>query len=253
MHAFKIKVGPYSLLHANNGLEDRTLNLLTEFHFYNAAETLLNIVNRSAAKSLVGEPLCYDPKWLHTSLETTVNTGMLCRNLQQYPEFLRPLVYPFMTSRKKLNDSFDVAQGLLSGVIEGRQRGDPNIDILQWLIDSAKGAELSVPFLTNQVLFVAIASTRSTATSIVNTLFDLLSYPEYQEPLRIEIKEALAEGGGWNLSTIQKMKRLDSFIKESQRLNHHILRKFVKEPQHLHTLRKLATNRLSLIQPQGTT
>lgn len=224
-----------------------------ELYFYNAAETLLNIVNRSAAKSLVGKPLCYDPKWLHTSLETTVNTGMLCRNLQQYPGFLRPLVYPFTTGRKNLNHSYNVAQELLSGAIKSRKRGDPNIDILQWLIDSAKEAELSIPFLTNQVLFVAIASTRSTATSIVNTLFDLLSYPEYQDPLRLEIKEALAEGDGWNLSTIQKMKRLDSFIKESQRLNHHILRESVRDLQHFHVLRKSATNRHSLIQPQGET
>lgn len=154
-----------------------------------------------------------------------MNTGLLCRQLQQYPALLRPFIYPFTTGRKNLNHSFDAAQELLSPVIKSRQRGDQNIDILQWLIDRSKGGELSIPFLTNQVLFVAIASTRSTATSIVNTVFDLISYPQYQEPLRLEIKEALTEGGGWSLSTIQRMKRLDSFIKESQRLNHHILRK----------------------------
>lgn len=201
------------------------LIISADFHFYNAADTILNIVNRSAAKTLVGEPLCYDETWLRTSLETTINTGKICLNLQRYPAVLRPLLYPFIEERKRLNDSFETARQLLSVVIEGRERDSKNIDILQWLIDSYKGDKVDVPFLTNQTLFVAIASTRSTATSIVNTLFDLLEFSQYQQSLRREIDEAVRECGGWNLQAVQKMKRLDSFIKESQRLNHHLLRK----------------------------
>ena len=185
----------------------------------------MNIVNRSAARSLVGGPLCYDETWLRTSLETTVNTGMVCLALQKYPALLRPLVYPFIESRKKLNDNFETAKKLLSGVIMGRERGSKNVDILQWLIDSYKKDDIDISFLTNQTLFVAIASTRSTATSIVNTLFDLIAFSQYQQPLRHEIDKAVRESKGWNLSAVQKMKRLDSFIKESQRLNHHLLRK----------------------------
>ena len=200
-----------------------------DFHFYNAAETILNIVNRSTAKPLVGEPLCYNDTWLRTSLETTVNTGKICLDLQKYPSLLRPLVYPFIESRKKLNDSFETAQKLLSGVIRGRERGDKNIDILQWLMDGYKGDEFDVPFLANQTLFVAIASTRSTATSIVNTLFDLINFSQYQHTLRDEITKILMESGGWSLSAVQKMKKLDSFIKESQRLNHHLLRKWTEQ------------------------
>ena len=201
---------------------------LVDFHFYNAAETILNIVNRSAAKPLVGEPLCYDELWLRTSLETTVNTGKICLNLQEYPVLLRPLVYPFTKSRRNLNANFETARKLLSGVIRGRERGGKNADILQWLIDSYKGDEFNIPFLTNQTLFVAIASTRSTATSIVNTLFDLIAFVQYQQPLRNEIDNVLRESGGWSLSAVQRMKKLDSFIKESQRLNHHLLRKWPK-------------------------
>lgn len=195
------------------------------FRFYKAAETVLNIVNRSAARPLVGEPLCYNETWLRTSLDTTINTGMICLALQKYPAFLRPLVYPFTKSRRSLNDNFDTARELLSSVVKSRERGDKNIDILQWLMDSYKGDVFDVPFLTNQTIFVAIASTRSTATSIVNTLFDLVAFSQYQPPLRHEIDKVLAESGGWSYHAIQQMKKLDSFIKESQRLNHHLLRK----------------------------
>ena len=194
------------------------------FQFYNAAETILNIVNRSTAKPLVGKPLCYNETWLRKSLATTVNTGMICLDLQKYPAFLRSLVYPFTESRKKLNDSFETAQNLLSGVIRSRKRGDKNTDILQWLMDNYERDEFDLPFLTNQILFVAIASTRSTATSIVNALFDLIAFSEYQQPLRQEISQVLTKCGGWSLSAVKEMRKLDSFIKESQRLNHHLLR-----------------------------
>lgn len=195
----------------------------TAYHCYNAVKTVLNIANRSTAKTLVGEPLCSDETWLQTSLENTVNTGKISLHLQKYPTLMRPLVYPFTMSRRRLNDGVKTAQGLLSEVIRDRTRGGPNVDILQWLIDSSGEANLNASFLTKQCLFVATASTRSTATSIVHCLFDLIAFPQYQQTIRDEIQLALKESEGWGLSVVQETRKLDSFIKESQRLNHHVL------------------------------
>ncbi len=210
-------------------LSDSANLIHLEFHFLNATETFLNIVNRSMAKLLVGKALHRDERWLRASMDTTTNTGRLCRELQRYPKFIRPIIYPFLDARKILNRNFDIAQELIGEVISRRRRGDKNTDILQWLIDSYRGndKEPIIPFLTNQTLFVAIAATRSTASSVVNTIFDVISHPEYQEDLRWEIEEALATHGGWCLDALHGMKKLDSFMKESQRLNHHILRKFL--------------------------
>lgn len=202
----------------------------SKYHFYNAAETIFNIVNRTVSKSLVGRSLSRDDIWLQVSMESTINTGMLCRQLQPYPALLRPLVYLFMTSRRKLKHNSSVAQELISPVIKSRQCHEENMDILQWLMDVYEQGDLSqsTPFLTKQILFLATAATRSTATSIVNTLFDLLAYPHCQELLREEIGESVSDAGGWSLASVQNMKRLDSFIKESQRLNHHVLRKHIR-------------------------
>lgn len=188
---------------------------MTELHSYNAAELLLNIVNRVTAKTLVGEPLCQNTKWLQTSLDITVNTGLLSLTLRPYPSLLRPLISPLISARRNLDRAYSIAQELLSIPINDRKQRDENVDILQWLIDSYKDTKLNVPFLTNQMLFVAIAATRSTATSIVHTIYDLLAFPKYQASLRQQIKEALAECEGWSLAAFQKMKRLDSFVKES--------------------------------------
>ncbi|KAK7737351.1 hypothetical protein SLS53_006654 [Cytospora paraplurivora] len=204
--------------------------------FFNASDTMLNIVNQSTAKTLVGEPLCFDQNWLRICLETTVNTGLVCRRLQQLPSLFRSVVCPFTEAKRALDRDFNAAKSILSCQIQSRQAGHQNIDILQWLIDDAKQDELDVPFLTNQILFIAIAATRSTATSIVNILLDLVAHPEYQAELREDIDMGLADANGWGLDAIQRMMKLDSFIKESHRLNHHLLLSFnrkVRKPIHL--------------------
>ncbi|CAG9981478.1 unnamed protein product, partial [Clonostachys byssicola] len=53
-----------------------------------------------------------------------------------------------------------------------------------------------------------------------HALFDLCAMPEYVGALREEAESALAESGGvWQYSTIKKLRQLDSFLKESQRVN----------------------------------
>ena len=59
----------------------------------------------------------------------------------------------------------------------------------------------------------------------VHVLYDLCTMPEYVKPLREEAQAALSEdGGAWKMETIKKLHRLDSFLKESQRLNSTSLR-----------------------------
>jgi cytochrome P450 monooxygenase len=53
----------------------------------------------------------------------------------------------------------------------------------------------------------------------VHVLYDLLEHPEYIAPLREEIVESLKANGGWTLAAANSMQKLDSFLKECQRLN----------------------------------
>jgi hypothetical protein len=49
-------------------------------------------------------------------------------------------------------------------------------------------------------------------------LFNLAAHSSYIKPLREEISSILKEDG-WNKIALEKMRKLDSFIKESQRVN----------------------------------
>ncbi|KAF7513027.1 hypothetical protein GJ744_011293 [Endocarpon pusillum] len=52
-----------------------------------------------------------------------------------------------------------------------------------------------------------------------HSLYDMIARPEYLEPLREEIKQVMEEDGGWQKTTISKMRKMDSFVKEAQRMS----------------------------------
>lgn len=62
--------------------------------------------------------------------------------------------------------------------------------------------------------------------AVTHAIFDLCAMPEYFEPLRSEAQTALAQDNGeWKFSTLKRLRRLDSFLKESQRVNQSTFRK----------------------------
>ena len=64
----------------------------------------------------------------------------------------------------------------------------------------------------------------------VQVVYNLCAMPEYIQPLRMEAQNALLESGGvWSIESLSKLGRLDSFLKESQRLNASSFRKFFRQ------------------------
>jgi hypothetical protein len=121
---------------------------------------------------------------------------------------------------------------MLLEALSGHRGAETDANILHWII-AAQGVDImniNMHLLANQLLFLATAATRSTAITVVNALFDLATHPEWQESVRLEVGDALTTCGGWNLKAIQTMKKLDSFLKESTRLNNHLLREYPTEP-----------------------
>ena len=54
--------------------------------------------------------------------------------------------------------------------------------------------------------------------TFMHLLYRLMANPEYIEPLRQEVEVVVAEEG-WTKNGIDKMNKIDSFIRESQRLD----------------------------------
>ncbi|KAF4637272.1 hypothetical protein G7Y89_g787 [Cudoniella acicularis] len=78
------------------------------------------------------------------------------------------------------------------------------------------------------------ASIHTTSQLVTNSLFNLAAHPEYTDMLREEAKHVLIESGGQlTLASMAKLRKMDSFIKESQRFGGAFVASFqrkVKKP-----------------------
>jgi cytochrome P450 len=159
-------------------------------------------------------------------------------------EFIRPIVEERSAKMKEFGDDWDdapVRQPSYSissyYVIHAMEAQN---DMLMWLMSEAKGVERSLEGWARRLLMLNFASVHSTSlvscrsclflatvSSIANyastqtftqTLYRLLAHPEYLEPLRQEVEAVVAEEG-WTKTGMDKMHKIDSFVRETQRID----------------------------------
>lgn len=95
-------------------------------------------------------------------------------------------------------------------------------NILSWMIEIGKEHEKDPADLAHLEVIMSLASIHTSQMNAVHVLYDLAAHPEYLEGLRNEIKQVIQEDGlwmQWKKSSFSKLRLLDSFMKESQRVN----------------------------------
>ena len=105
------------------------------------------------------------------------------------------------------------------------------------LADEHDGADKK---LARRALIMGLASIYLT-TIECTTCEDVFAGPEYIEVLREELQRTMAEDGGtWNKATFGKLRKLDTVLRESQRLSpasllamHRIVQDNFSRPTHL--------------------
>ncbi|KAI9571037.1 cytochrome P450 [Boletus coccyginus] len=165
-----------------------------------------------------------DTDWTDLNLRYTLDVIQGADEIRRFPRFLAPLVAYFMTD---VPGTTKRAMRHLGPIIEERLKlqeeygndwaEKPN-DLLSWLLDVApEGPERTVKLLTTRVLSTNFAAIHTSATSFSHALFFLAENPQYIRPLREEV-EMVVEQEGWSKASLGKMRKIDSFLKESQRL-----------------------------------
>ncbi|EAW14794.1 cytochrome P450 [Aspergillus clavatus NRRL 1] len=196
----------------------------------NLYDMILNILTRATSRVIVGETVCRNPKWLQTVTNYTVNLGITVMLLRPFPEFLRPMIAKVLPSVKKLRTQLRYVQKeLFIPMILSRRYSEKNEpayekpdDFLQWMMDLAEDDFDKDPANLSQNLLIvmSLAVVHTSTMLMTHTLFDLIIRPEYAQSLREEIAATLPDG--WDNATqaaFASQRRLDSFMRESQRFN----------------------------------
>lgn len=156
-------------------------------------------------------------------------------DLKTHYRVFHPIVAPFLSSVRQIRARFVVARRLLLPRLENRSTelksrcakaengsaddGQNHNDMLQWLIDTAKGRDSETDQIVKRMLFLNMAAIHTTADAATNVILDLCARPEYMKILREEMVEAIKVYGGLKLATLTSLKKADSFIQESNRFN----------------------------------
>lgn len=190
----------------------------------------MDLVARVSQRVFIGPDACRNDEWLTITKRYTVDSLSAARELRKWSPLLRPWVHWFLPSCRRVRAESAAARRIVHPIVAARrernrlarERGEKGVakvaDAVGWLDESARGRPFDIAY--GQLAF-AVAATFTTTELTTICMLNLCAYPEYVGPLREEIVEVLGETG-WKKATLQKLRLMDSFIKESQRLQHEV-------------------------------
>ena len=199
-----------------------------EWTSINALNLARRMVHRGVATQFVTE-LAEDEEYLSTAISYSENGFKHNFLLRVFPDWAKPVVARLLPTSWGVDWALTRAKRMIIPIIRERRRReqeDPSYekpdDFLQHLMDG--GQEIDDVETTVQRLMVTyLGSGPSTIIAVAQVLFDLCAHPEYVEPLRQEALEVLRKGG-YTKQALAGMKKMDSFMRESQRLSPPTLR-----------------------------
>jgi cytochrome P450 len=174
--------------------------------------------------------MCRNEEWLSTALKYTENAFRTIIFLRIFPDWIKPAVALVNPFAYRVSSALRNAKRLVIPVIERRfkeqQVGSSSAeqekpeDLLQWMMDRAEGVDGRPDKLAHRLLILTLASVHTTSMAATQALYDLCVHPEYVEPLRKELVDAMEKTDGMiTKQTLNQLRKLDSFMRESQRLS----------------------------------
>ncbi|KAF9468819.1 cytochrome P450 [Collybia nuda] len=189
-----------------------------------ALNTIMKIVCRTSNRLFVGLPLCRNPDYRALNEEFTIRVFQAGYIINLFPNIFKPIAGRLFTN---VPASIKRATLHLGPIIQERLDqedkcgpnwpGKPN-DLISWLIGSVPGRQHTIHSIVMRILTVNVAAIHTTSMAFTRVLYDLAARPSYVPALREEIKSVI-DNEGLTKSALGKMRNLDSFIKESQRMS----------------------------------
>ncbi|CAG7555679.1 unnamed protein product [Fusarium equiseti] len=188
-------------------------------------DRVLRLVARNNARVFQGTAASLDEEWQSASTGYVIACFDCIRALKQWHPWLRPLVYRFIPERAAIKDQWAKGRKRVMASMLERKRKGGNIEDPPTMLDHlsngrnehmANDVEMQ---LLHQMTLIAVG-TVTTFSSTTQALYDLAAHPEYVSILRQEVESVPRDqNGNFNRDSTSAMEKLDSFLKESQRLN----------------------------------
>ncbi|PPQ74371.1 hypothetical protein CVT26_000689 [Gymnopilus dilepis] len=206
--------------------EDIFRGLKTDGFQVTVHEIAKKIIARGSSHIFVGLPLCRNADYLQLSEKFTMEVFLSSHLINVFPKVFHPILGCLITGKvtKTVKQVENYIRPLVQIHTNQKVQSEETVDnefgnLVTWMVDEAmaSGRPIDLDDLTRRILGTNFVSISSMAAALTDALFNLAAYPEYASPLRQEI-ESVVGAEGWNKISVAKMVKVDSFIKETQRL-----------------------------------
>ncbi|KAI1347937.1 cytochrome P450 [Xylaria sp. FL0043] len=200
---------------------------------------MVRAVSRLSGRAFVGSSLSRSEEWMGVSVNFAITAFIAVTKLQFFPPWMRPVAQYFVSELKTIRTDLAKAQAMLEPLIEERlsnadaSAAEKPDDFIQWLSDALPEEEKRNYFIQAKMqLLLSASSIHTTSNLTTDCIYDLAVHQEMQDILREEVMGVFEGEDAWERKdSIAKLKKMDSFIKESQRLSSNItsfIRKVMK-------------------------
>ncbi|KAM0545782.1 hypothetical protein ACHAPJ_011206 [Fusarium lateritium] len=192
-----------------------------------ARKAMCRVASLMSGRAFVGLPLSREEDWVEANVTYTGDVSKAWMILKMIPQPFRLLVAPFLPQVRSLKRQRRTNERKLAPLLEEKQSGSSNLDdkkkpvggnLLDWFISQYREAP-TLQQLGRDQLLATFASIYNLSNALTYIVFDLAATSEEDvEEMRKELAEVLGENGIIDKNALAKLKKLDSFAKESQRL-----------------------------------
>lgn len=226
---------------------EKELGHSEDWKAFRVHQVVVLIVARLVAGVFVGPRFTRDDEWTNLSLGLAVDLVLARDAIKRWPTFIQPVVGPFLPEIRTVNRQISRMAEMLKPVISSSvletsattrplydeekldleaEDGECEGTFMSWILERLDTADPEV--LARAQLSLSFASINTTTNALCFIVLDLAARPEYTQPLRDEIEEVIKQDNveedekgvlRFRQSSLAKLWKLDSFMKESSRLS----------------------------------
>ncbi|KAE8445045.1 hypothetical protein EG329_013759 [Mollisiaceae sp. DMI_Dod_QoI] len=181
---------------------------------------LIQIIASVSSRMIVGPELCRNKLWLSTIISYSTDVFMGATILKSFPHLLRPIVQFFLPQIWRLHQHNRTTAKIVKQALS-RKKYDGEVEdaIHAMTAMLPESQRKNYQFIGLGLLGIAAAALHTTSREVTQMIYNLATHPEYITILRQELMEVLGQKAeNLSLENINKLRKMDSFMKETIRM-----------------------------------
>jgi len=191
--------------------------------------TALRYIARLSARTFMPEELSRNEDWLRISVDYTVHFSIAGYAMRSTHPLLRPLAHWFLPQAKQCREDVKTARRIIEPTIIARRKQaaadikagkkpKKYVDAFAWM-DAITEKTGEICDAVHGQLNYSLGAVHTTSITFTNAMYNIVGSPGSIELLREELIEVLGSAKSWDKTTLNRLKMMDSHMKESNRMH----------------------------------